>query len=155
VETATPTPTEEPTATPTEEAAARPLPSSTPTTLTATTGTVNGSICLPEEIRATSVVLYFDEVNTGEVIVLPIRAIQTNYRISLPVGTYVAYAWLNNGTIGGGYTEAVVCGLDDETCTDHQLRPFRVQAGVRTNNINICDWTGDAIPAPTPLSTNR
>lgn len=100
-------------------------------------------------------VLYFDEVNTGEVIMLPLRAGQTNYRISLPVGVYVAYAWLNSDTVGGAYTQAVVCGLNDPTCTDHSLRPFRVQAGTRTSGINICDWSSTEIPAPTPLTMNQ
>jgi hypothetical protein len=86
---------------------------------------------------------------------LPLQVNQTSYRVSLPVGTYVAYVWANKGTAGGGYTEAVVCGLDDPTCTDHDLRPFRVQAGTRTSNIHICDWESDAIPAPTPLTTKN
>lgn len=158
-----PTPTEEPTATPTQESTATPtqgptatpLPTSTPVTSTVAIGTVNGTVCLPEGSRPTSMVLYFDEVNTGEVIMLPLRAGQTNYRISLPVGVYVAYAWLNSDTVGGAYTQAVVCGLNNPTCTDHSLRPFRVQAGTRTSGINICDWSSTEIPAPTPLTMNQ
>jgi uncharacterized protein YraI len=153
----TATPTEEPTATPTEEPTATPTeePTITPTSPVMAAGTVSGNICLPEETATTSMVLYFDEVTTGELIMLPLQVNQTSYRVSLPVGTYVAYVWANKGTAGGGYTEAVVCGLDDPTCTDHDLRPFRVQAGTRTSNIHICDWESDAIPAPTPLTTKN
>ncbi|MBX3000257.1 MAG: SH3 domain-containing protein [Caldilineaceae bacterium] len=170
----TATPTEEPTATPTEEPTATntpvpptatpaeeptatntPAPTATPITLAATTGTINGNVCLPEGMTSASMVLYFDEVNTGEVVMLPLRAGQTNYRVSLPVGTYVAYAWLTNSTAGGAYTEAVVCGLDDASCTDRSLRSFRVQAGTRTNAIHICDWNTPNIPPATPMSSRN
>ena len=122
----------------------RPLPPTVPP-VDILVGTVSGEVCRPTA-TARTITLYFDEVNTGDIVSMNLRANQVTYRIQLPVGTYIAYAWLTDGSTAGGYTDAVVCGLDDDSCSVHTLRPFSVLAGQRTGGIDICDWEAEDVP---------
>ncbi len=158
--TATPTdeptevPTTTPTATPTTPVAERPRPTVTSTPGSVETGTISGDVCRPQMTTPTAMVLYFDEVTSGEVVTMNLRANQDSYLVELPVGTYIAYAWLIDRSDTAGYTDAVACGLD-ATCTDHTLLPFNVQADSRTNGVDICDWNAAPVPAPTTQRLNR
>jgi hypothetical protein len=150
--TATPTP--EPTATPTLEPTATPTPMPEPTatpTAIAQTGVVSGEICGPDDSYP-AMILYFAESKSKVVTELPVKLGSTSYQVRLAPGTYVAYAWTLDTLLAGGYTQAVVCGLED-TCTDHSLVPFSVQAGSRVTDIDICDW--EKVLAPLPRSTSE
>jgi hypothetical protein len=92
---------------------------------------------------------YFENVSTNAMTTLDIAADQMQYTIELDLGTYVAYAWLLDGSIGGSYSQAVPCGLG-VSCTDHSLLSFTVSAGQATSGINLCDWYGAPGDVPPP-----
>ncbi len=118
-----------------------------------TPGTVAGKICFPSEV-VPEMVAYFEEVNTGALVSLPIAANQTSYIVQLPAGTYEAYAWLPEfGELGGSYSESVRCGLSVD-CTDHTLIRFEVNPGSVTSAVDICDWYGGKGTVPYPPTYN-
>jgi fermentation-respiration switch protein FrsA (DUF1100 family) len=72
----------------------------------------------------------------------------TSYRLSdVTPGTYLLYAWLDDGETGGSYSKAVPCGLS-ASCTDHTLIPVTVKPGQNVTGIDVCDWYGPPPPAP-------
>jgi hypothetical protein len=105
-------------------------------------GLATGNICYPSQYIP-AMTAYFKEVNTGAVTSLPIAENQLTYQIDLPQGTYHAYAWLPDKSLGGHYSYAVPCGLD-VSCTDHNPLPFYVYAGLTTTGIDICDWYSES-----------
>ncbi len=140
-----PTPTSAPTQAPTN-----PPPAAVPTDppLQSGSGTVAGSLCYPSEV-VPEMTLYFQEADGGLWVSLDIAQNQTAYTLELPAGQYVAYAWLKDHALGGSYSNAVVCGLNQD-CTDHNLAPFDVGAGQVTEAIDICDWYGGPGSVPEP-----
>ena len=113
----------------------------------------SGKICYPSE-QIPAMTAYFQNTKTKAVISLPIAANQTQYTVPLSPGTYTAYAWLPDNSLGGTYSKAVPCGLDI-SCTDHTLLPFTVQQGAISQGIDICDWyspTSVPLPPQTPGS---
>jgi hypothetical protein len=40
-------------------------------------------------------------------------------------------------------------------CEDHSLRPFAVDAGGATQNIDLCDWNGGPGAVPTPSTAEQ
>jgi hypothetical protein len=112
------------------------------------TGTVAGQVCYPSE-GIPPMIAYFENVGTGVMTTLDIAADQTQYVIDLDPGTYVAYAWLPDGSIGGSYSQAIPCGLG-VSCTDHSLLSITVNAGQTTSGIDLCDWYGAPGDVPPP-----
>jgi hypothetical protein len=125
-----------------------PTPVSTPTPVPPTLGTVTGAICYPSE-GIPPMDLYFLEVNTLVVSAFPHLDGSASYAVVLDPGTYVAYAYPQGLSIGGSYSEAVLCGLT-VNCTDHSLVEFDVFVGQTTSDIDICDWYGDPGDVPLP-----
>lgn len=65
---------------------------------------------------------------------------QGSYQITgLVPGLYHVVAYVMDGSLAGGYTQAVPCGLSFE-CADHSLIDVVVEAGKDTPNINPGDW---------------
>lgn len=62
-------------------------------------------------------------------------------------GTYVVYAWLDEGDYGGSYSQAVPCGLGVE-CQDHSLVLVIVEPGLSAIAVDVCDWYGPLPPPP-------
>jgi hypothetical protein len=93
--------------------------------------------------------LYFQEVNSSEMITIEHADGTGTYSTELPAGTYVAYAWRAGYELGGSYSEAVPCGLAVD-CTDHSLIQFQVAGGSNVTGIDICDWYGQPGDIPTP-----
>jgi hypothetical protein len=120
----------------------------TPTPVPTGPGAVTGRICYPSE-HIPPMTAYFQDVATDAVTTLGIGLNQGTYSIDLPPATYLAYAWLPGFTMGGSYSEAVLCGLTVD-CTDHTLVPFGVTAGATTSGIDICDWYGGPGSVPLP-----
>jgi hypothetical protein len=114
-----------------------------------TTGTVSGQICYPSEPPLPPMTLYFQEVNSSEMITIEHADGTGTYSTELPAGTYVAYAWRAGYELGGSYSEAVPCGLAVD-CTDHSLIQFQVAGGSNVTGIDICDWYGQPGDIPTP-----
>lgn len=108
----------------------------------------SGKICYPSE-KIPAMTAYFQNTKTKSVVSLSIAANQLTYSIPLFPGTYIAYAWLPDKSLGGSYSKAVPCGLD-VSCTDHTPLPFTIQSGgVTTQGIDICDWYNQpSVPNP-------
>jgi hypothetical protein len=122
---------------------------SSPSTTTPATGIVSGSICYPSEPPLPLLTLFFEEVNSVQVITVDHTNGTGTYSTELPPGTYVAYAWREGYELGGSYSQAVPCGLS-ANCTDHSMIEFQVSAGSTVQNIDICDWYGESGDVPTP-----
>ncbi len=149
--TPTPTPAPSPTESPQPTTAPTPTPSPRPSP-GASFGTVTGDVCYPSEPPIPAMNLYFENTQTGEVVTASrSQGAGQAYEVELAPGTYVAYAWLADGALGGSYSAAVPCGLTVD-CTDHNLLPFEVSAGSTVTGIDICDWYGEPGAVPTPSS---
>lgn len=109
-------------------------------------GSISGEICYPSE-GIPPLNVYFKEVVTLDVIEMPTELNQSEYEINdIPTGTYVAYAYVDGiDGDGGGYTQAVECGLTID-CEDHTLIEFEVLEDEVISGIDVCDWYGAEIP---------
>ena len=126
-------------------------PEPTPTPAPVGNGTVSGALGYPSE-GIPPLTLYFQNVDTSDVLTLSTDQDESSYTKTLPPGTYHVYAWLTDGGLGGGYTAAVPCGLTAD-CTDHSLLPVEVVAGSTTSGIDITDWYGAPGTIPLPPGT--
>jgi hypothetical protein len=125
-----------------------PTPVATPTPVPALLGTVTGALCYPSE-GIPPMDLYFLNTGTQAVSSFPHLDGTASYSVDLDPGTYVAYAYPQGMSIGGSYSQAVLCGLT-VNCTDHSLIEFPVAAGQVTSDIDICDWYGQPGDVPSP-----
>jgi hypothetical protein len=65
---------------------------------------------------------------------------QNSYHITgLRPGVYHVVAYVMDGSLAGGYTQAVPCGLA-VGCNDHSLIDVTVEARMDTPSINPADW---------------
>jgi len=112
------------------------------------TGTVEGKVCFPSEYIP-AMYLYLANVNTQEITIISIPENQGDFSVGVPEGTYTAYAWLADYTMGGTYSQAVPCGLS-VNCNDHSLIEFEVIEDQTTSGIEVCDWYGDPSDVPLP-----
>lgn len=154
--TATLVPTSSPEPTLTLAPTVTPLPTVTPSP-TPIKAAAAGQICYLVGQAIPAMTAYFQNTSTGAVAELPIASSQITYTLTLTPGTYIAFAWLPDFSFGGLYSNAVPCGLK-ASCDDHAARPFTVQAGSVTRDIDICDWyTGPFVipypPGQEPTST--
>lgn len=114
-------------------------------------GGVSGIVCYPSS-GIPPMNLYFANVNNDDIHEFDHSTGEGPYNVSIPPGTYVAYAWTKDFSVGGSYSEAVPCGLS-VNCTDHTLIEFDVIAGQTTTNIDICDYYGGQGSVPLPSGT--
>lgn len=128
-----------PVPTPAATAIVTPLPS---------LGTVTGRLCYPSE-GIPPLTLYFEDVNSGDVVEFDYPDGLPSYSVDLMPATYYAYAYATGTSIAGSYSQAVICGLS-VNCTDHSLLPFVVLPGQTTADIDICDYYGDPGDVPAP-----
>lgn len=113
-------------------------------------GVIEGGIGYPGDIPAMTVYFY-DIIDSDKRFVLQTEAGWDTYRNELPVGQYYVFARPTgeSGQIGGGYTQAVLCGLGTN-CTDHRLIIVTISEGKATTGIDILDWTAPAGSFPLP-----
>lgn len=138
---AIPSPVEAPSGTPTATATISP-------TLASQANNVSGKICFPgDSIPAMTV--FFQDMGNNQVMELQIAAGQTQYETYLPPGAYQAYAWLDDFSRGGLYSNAVTCGLKSG-CTDHTPLKFSVSSGENSQGIDVCDWYAGPFNVPYP-----
>ncbi len=139
-----------PEATQTATLTSTPLPTATPTALLTPTASpnVSGKVCSPAE-GVPAMNAYFQETTSNSVVVLPIAINQTSYKINLLPGTYIAYAWMPDFSLGGLYSKAVPCGLKT-SCQDHTPLPFTVTTGDPLTGIDLCDWYAGPFNVPYP-----
>ena len=91
--------------------------------------------------------VYFEDVKTEQAIEMPVEAGQNKYEFGLPPGTYIAFAWLNDFSLGGLYSKAVPCGMGS-SCKDHQPIEFSLAQGDHLEGIDLCDWYAFSVPEP-------
>lgn len=115
-------------------------------------GTVTGTLGYPSEVIP-PMKIYFQNVNTADVLTLSTGENQGSYSKTLPPGTYHVYAWLEGNGLGGSYSAAVPCGLSVD-CTDHSLLPVVVTPGGTTAGIDITDWYGPPGSVPLPAGAS-
>ena len=120
--------------------------------LQALTGMVEGSVCFPSE-GIPPMNLFLQLAGSGEPLVFPISQNQSTFSAELPAGTYTAFAWLPDFSIGGSYSQAVACGLTVD-CSDHSLVEFEVHGGSTTAGVQVCDWYGAPGDVPLPAGAD-
>jgi hypothetical protein len=117
------------------------------------TGEINGVLCYPSEYIP-SMNVYLQDNITGKIYKLTTKENQREFKFkNILYGEYIAYAYpvedLLNGAgtkIGGGYTNAVPCGLTYK-CNDHSLIKININSKIHYNTISICDFYDVVIPA--------
>jgi hypothetical protein len=82
--------------------------------------------------------IFFEETKTRQAGQVPVSAGQVSYTAQLPPGSYRAYAWLTDFSMGGLYSQYVLCGMK-VGCIDHTEVIFEVKAGEKTKH-RSCDW---------------
>lgn len=112
---------------PTSETTFTPVPTPTPGT-----GEVSGRACFRSGM--TALAAYFENTATGQVVELALTSGQPVYKIDLPVGTYRAYGWPPDFSIGVLYEGGT----------------FQVFAGQKTTGIDLCDWFHGPFDVPYP-----
>jgi hypothetical protein len=126
-------------------------PTAEPPTIDPATGAVSGKLCYPASVLP-ALTIYATDVATHTWFQQENPENQTQYTFGgLPAGNYYLFAYTHPGTnnptsIGIGYTEFVLCGLQ-ASCPDHTMIVVAVTAGATTPNIDICDgYDAPAIP---------
>jgi hypothetical protein len=120
-----------------------------PITPVPVTAFVSGRICYPGD-RTPEMTLYFSQPEEGHIIEMPIDEDQEHYQIELEPGSYYIFAWVESFQIGGMYTQAVLCGFEEE-CTDHSPLLISLTAGQVVDDIDICDWVYPESALPFPI----
>lgn len=123
-------------------------PSSEVSTLTPSSkGKITGLVCFTE-VQPTNMVVYFQNSANNLVVEYPVSVsnYQAPYSTELDPGTYIAYAWTLDFSIGGTYS---VCGAAS-ACGDATPKAFTVIAGQTIEKIDICDWSHGPFDVPYP-----
>jgi hypothetical protein len=111
-------------------------------------GSISGKLCYPGDGIPPMTIYAVDQASGKSFKKQTSKPDETSYRLDgVTPGTYVLYAWLNDGKLGGTYSEAVPCGLD-ASCADHSLIQVTVEEGQDVTDIDVCDWYGPPPPAP-------
>lgn len=102
-------------------------------------GSISGKLSYPSEFIPPLRVAAFNIFDQSYRYVDTIQN-QSTYQITgLAPGKYHVVAYVMDGSLAGGYTPAVACGLSAD-CTDHSLIEVTVLAGADTPNIDPGDW---------------
>lgn len=133
----TPTPAASPTPSITETP---PPPTATPTPEGVRVG---GEVCFPRNASG-GFVVYFQNVDTNQVIEQTITAGSLSYSVSVPAGTYQVYMWLTDFSLGG-----LAC-TPELGCEGNVVRQITAQAGTPLASVDLCDWTNGPFDVPYP-----
>jgi len=118
-------------------------------------GVIEGHINYPANGNP-AMEIYFQPVDGGEFQMMQTEYGWTAYSKTVPAGTYYVFARVQGDTSnsGGGYTQAVVCGLQ-ANCDDHTLLEVVVEEGRAKREVTISDWYAPAgsFPLPDPVPT--
>jgi len=111
-------------------------------------GVVEGDISYPAGDMP-ALIVYFLRTDESERYALQTEEGWTRYANELPIGEYYIFARVlgDESDSGGGYTQAVKCGLE---CEDHTLVKVVIEEGKATFDINIQDWYAPAGTFPLP-----
>jgi hypothetical protein len=114
-------------------------------TATLTAALVSGKVCYPGGI-ATDLKAYFQNTVTNLAVELSITAGSAQYSVDVPPGSYIAYAWVTDFSIGGSYS---ACG-QTPGCGDATPKTFTVAPGQKVTGIDLCDWSHGPFDVPYP-----
>lgn len=114
---------------------------------TSTMGKVTGLVCYIE-VTTTNMIVYFQNTTTSKLVELPVSVsnYQATYTTELEPGTYIAYAWTLDYSIGGTYSP---CGAA-AACSEATPKIFTVNAGQTIEKIDVCDWSHGPFDVPYP-----
>jgi hypothetical protein len=104
-------------------------------------GSIAGQLSYPSEfIPAQAIVAYVAGGSPQDYYYMITAEGTSSYQLdNLPPGNYYVVAYVMNGGLSAGYSQAVPCGLL-ASCTDHSLIPVAVAGGQVTQGINPQDW---------------
>ena len=105
-------------------------------------GIIRGHLSYPSEFLPGQRIIAFDAATMDVAADVTTEDGQGEYELSVPAGDYYVVAYLPNGTLSAGYSQAVPCGLL-ASCTDHSLILVHVNAGQTVDNIDPQDWYAD------------
>ncbi len=113
-------------------------------------GVIEGEINYPANGNP-AIDIYFQRIDGSERYVMTTERGWTRFSNAVPVGSYHVFARVSGDTSdsGGGYTEAVICGLHAD-CHDHSLVEVVVEEGRAARNANLFDWYAPAGSFPLP-----
>jgi hypothetical protein len=119
-------------------------PTDTPAvTPTPVPGSISGTLSYPSSFLPPMRVAAF-QVNGFNYRYVDTMEGQSTFQITeLPPGKYHVAAYSMDGSLAGGFTLAVACGLSVD-CADHSLIDVVVVSGQDTPNINPQDWYAPA-----------
>ena len=139
-QTPSPSPTATDTPAPTSTPGAGPVAGPTSGT-PGVPGTITGSLGYPSEVIPRLKVYAWDR-ESGQWRYVITNQDDSPYALQVPPGRYIVFAYLNDGgSLTGGYTNAVLCGLS-AACTDHTLYVVTVGSGQQVSGVNVTDWYG-------------
>jgi hypothetical protein len=124
-----PTATDLPPATPTQEASATSAPE----------GVISGSVNYPSEYIPAQRVVAFNVEDFSIYYFVETEQNKAAFSIPVPPGTYYVVSYVMDGSLAGGYSQAVPCGLR-VGCDDHSLIPIEVAPGATVSGIMPSDW---------------
>jgi hypothetical protein len=102
-------------------------------------GFLRGNLSYPSEFLPAQTVVAFDAVTMAVVAQVTTAEGQGQYELAVPAGDYYVVAYVADGSLAAGYSEAVPCGLS-AACTDHTLIAVHVDPGAIVEDIDPQDW---------------
>ncbi len=113
-------------------------------------GVIEGSISYPAGNNP-PLDIYFQRVDGSERYAMRTEKGWTQFANAIPVGSYHVFARVagDESGSGGGYTQAVICGLH-ASCADHTLVTVVVEESKATSNADIFDWYAPSGSFPLP-----
>lgn len=102
-------------------------------------GSISGRLSYPSDFIPPQRVVAFEVGGYNYRFVDTVQNQNVYHITGLRPGVYHVVAYVMDGDLAGGYTQAVPCGLA-VGCNDHSLIEVTVEAGMDTPNINPGDW---------------
>lgn len=102
-------------------------------------GVISGSVNYPSEYIPAQRVVAFDAEDFSIYYFVDTEQNKPEFSIPVPPGTYYVVSYVRDGSLAGGYSQAVPCGLL-YTCEDHSLIPIEVSPGEIVSAITPSDW---------------
>ncbi len=102
--------------------------------------TVHGLVCTYGEDLFPEGSLIFYEADQKNMVTHKIPENENTFSVQVPAGEYAVFFAPNDTDLPKfGYTEYVTCGLDPNTCENHELLVNKLESGQEYGNIMVCD----------------
>lgn len=116
-------------------------------------GAITGAVGYPSEFIP-ALYIYAENLDNGQWFRISHPMNTTAYRMDLPAGTYIVYAYGQDFDAVAGYTQATVCGLTVD-CNDHTLVEVTVNAGEIISGIDMTDFYFGAGESDVPVAPDE